>query len=399
MADIKKQLEQIKRGSVDLISEEDLLKKLKEGRPLRIKVGFDPTRADLHLGHTVLMQKMRQFQDLGHTVIFLIGDYTALIGDPSGRDETRPTMLDEEIDENAKTYVEQASKILDMDKAEIRYNSEWLGQMSGVDFLTLSSKYSVARMLERDDFKKRYKEGHSIRIHEFIYPLLQGQDSVALEADVELGGTDQIFNLLVGRDLQKERGQEAQVVLTMPLLVGTDGVQKMSKSYDNYIGITDAPGEIFGKVMSISDALMWDYYQLLSSKSLEEIAAMKKEVSTEKIHPKDAKVALAKEIVARFHTETDAENAAFEFDKVFAQKGKPTDIPESIMKAVGEKSIIDIMVSEEMAASKSEARRLIQQGGVSLNDQKVSDINDTFSGSGEYLLKVGKRKFRKIILK
>ncbi len=399
MMDTKKQLEQIKRGSVDLISEEDLLKKLKEGRPLRIKAGFDPTRADLHLGHTVVMQKMRQFQDLGHTVIFLIGDYTAQIGDPSGRDETRPTMLDDEIEKNAKTYVEQASKILDMSKTEIRYNSEWLGQMTGVDFLTLSSKYSVARMLERDDFKKRYKEGHSIRIHEFIYPLLQGQDSVALEADVELGGTDQIFNLLVGRDLQKERGQEAQVVLTMPLLVGTDGIQKMSKTYDNYIGITDAPGDIFGKMMSISDDLMWDYYQLLSSKSLDDIAKMKKDVEVTRIHPKDAKVALAKEIVARFHSKKDADSAAAEFDAVFAQKGKPTDIPESVLKAGDEFSIIDLMVSEKMAASKSEARRLIQQGGVSLNDKKVSDINDKIRNCGEYLLKVGKRKFRKIIVK
>ena len=314
---IEEQLKLIKRGSVDLVGEDELVEKLKENRPLRIKAGFDPTAPDLHLGHTVVMQKLRQFQDLGHKVIFLMGDYTAMIGDPSGRDETRPTLSEDLIKKNAETYVSQASKVLDIEEAEVRFNSEWLGTMSGPDFLRLASKYTIARMIERDDFKKRYTEGHPIRIHEFIYPLLQGQDSVALEADVELGGTDQIFNLLVGRELQKEDGQKPQVVLTMPLLVGIDGVQKMSKSYGNYIGITDSPREIFGKVMSISDELMWNYYELLSDLSLDEIEEMKEELVIGKLHPKIVKENLAMELVARFHSEDDAKNARDEFENIF----------------------------------------------------------------------------------
>lgn len=398
MLSVEKQLEEIKRGSVDLVTEEELIRKLKKGKPLRIKVGFDPTLSDLHLGHTVVMQKLRQFQDLGHEVIFLIGDYTAMIGDPSGRSETRKQLTHDEVKKYAKTYVDQAHKILDKKKTEIRYNSEWLGKMNFADVIKLASHYTVARMLERDDFKKRFKEGVDISIMEFYYPLLQAQDSVVLKADVELGGTDQIFNLLMGRTIQKRSGQESQVVLTMPLLVGTDGVQKMSKSYGNYIGINEPAGEMFGKVLSISDDLMWKYFELLSKKKLEEIAELKKEVEDGRVHPKSAKVALAKEIVERFHSKKDADHAESEFEKIFSRKELPTEIEEEILKIDLERiSIIDLLTTTKMVTSKSEARRLVQQGGISVDDKKISSIDDMVHAAGEKVLKVGKRKFKKII--
>lgn len=399
MKTIEEQLQIIKRGTVELVSEGEIVEKLKEGRPLRIKAGFDPTAPDLHLGHTVVMHKLRQFQELGHQVIFLMGDYTARIGDPSGRDETRPTLSDELIRKNAETYVAQASKILDMDKAEVRFNSEWLAGMNGSDFLRLSSQYTVARMLERDDFRKRYTEGHPIRIHEFIYPLMQGQDSVALEADVELGGTDQIFNLLVGRDLQKENKQKPQVVLTMPLLVGTDGAQKMSKSYGNYIAITDVPREIFGKVMSISDELMWNYYELLSDLSLEEIEKMKEETLTGKLHPKVAKESLAMELVERFHSVKDAETVRDEFERMFANRGKPDEIEEISISVEGDKKpLVDIIVEVGFCKSKSDARRMIGQNAVSIDDVRIGEIDHRMEPGADFLLKVGKRKYAKIRL-
>lgn len=313
-------LEKIRRGTVEIISEEELIKKLGEGRPLRIKAGFDPTAPDLHLGHLVLLKKLKTFQDLGHEVSFLIGDYTAAIGDPSGRNETRPPLTPEEIQANVKTYQDQVFKILDKNKTKTLFNSKWLDPFTGRDMIRLASRYTVARMLERNDFEKRFKEGHALAIHEFLYPLLQGWDSVAMQADVELGGTDQKFNLLMGRTLQKEEGQVQQVVLTMPLLEGIDGVEKMSKSKGNYIGITEAPAIMFGKIMSITDALMWRYYELLTDRSSEEIVTLEKEVAEGKRHPKEAKVGLAKEIVGFLHSAKAADQAEAEFEKAFAQR-------------------------------------------------------------------------------
>ncbi len=387
-------MEVIKRGAVELISEEELVEKLKKGKPLRVKAGFDPTAPDLHLGHTVLLQKMKQFQELGHQVIFLIGDFTAKIGDPSGRSETRPQLSDEEIAKNIKTYEAQVFKVLDKKKTEVRYNSEWLGKMSVIEFARLGAKYTVARMLERDDFKKRMDEGTDVSILEFYYPLMQAQDSVVLKADIELGGNDQKFNLLMGRTIQKRSGHESQVVLTMPLLIGTDGEKKMSKSYGNYVGITDSPNEMFGKLMSISDDLMWQYYELLSDKGLEDIARLKKDVSEGRYHPKKAKVDLAKELVSRYHNKKAADEAEHEFEKIFAQKLNPTDMAKFKAKTA---SLVDTAVEAGMASSKSEMRRLIQQGGVSIDDKRVNDINTKFEKSGEFVLKVGKRKFCRIV--
>lgn len=397
MPSIDKQLETIKRGAVELVSEEELVAKLKQDRPLRVKAGFDPTAPDLHLGHTVVMQKLHQFQELGHQVIFLIGDFTARIGDPSGRDSTRPTLDETIIRENAATYIAQAAKVLDMDRAEVRYNSEWLGAMSVIEFAELGKKQTVARMLERDDFKTRMREGHDITLLEFYYPLMQAQDSVALEADIELGGTDQIFNLLMGRTIQKRSGQEPQVVLTMPLLVGTDGVQKMSKSYGNYIGITESPREIFGKVMSISDELMWNYYELLSDLTLAEIEELKVELVEGRMHPKVAKENLAMEIVARFHSQEAANEARDEFEQIFKQKGKPDDIPEAIIETTSaEEAIVDVLQRAALVTSKSEARRLIQQGGVRVDDERVGAIDAALPTDREALLQVGKRKFARV---
>jgi tyrosyl-tRNA synthetase len=391
--DIKHQLDEIKRGAVEIITEEELVQKLKKGKPLIIKAGFDPTAPDLHLGHTVLLQKMRQFQQLGHRVIFLIGDFTARIGDPSGRSETRPQLSDEEIAKNVATYEAQVFKVLDKNKTEIRFNSEWLGKMSVIEFARLGSKQTVARMLERDDFKKRFDEGNDISILEFYYPLMQAQDSVVLKADVELGGNDQKFNLLMGRTIQKRSGVEQQVVLTMPLLVGTDGVKKMSKSYGNYIGITDRPNEMFGKAMSISDELMWQYYELLSDLTSAQIKKLKNDVADGSYHPKQAKVDLAKEIVSRYHGSKEAKDAEKEFELVFAKKNEPSEIAEHHT----EKNLVaDIIVEAGLAASKSESRRLIEQGGVSLNSERIKDINAKLIKSGEYVIKAGKRKFCKI---
>lgn len=397
---IEKELEVIKRGAVQIVNDEELTSKLKKGRPLRVKAGFDPTAPDLHLGHTVVMQKMKQFQDMGHQIIFIIGDFTSLIGDPSGRNAARPPLSPQEIKANLKTYVEQASKILDMKKAELRYNSEWLGRMNFMEVIKLASHYNVARMMEREDFRSRIAAGESLAMHEFLYPLMQGYDSVAIEADVELGGTDQIFNLLIGRDIQRAYGQEPQVVLTMPLLVGTDGVQKMSKSYGNYIGISESPREIFGKTMSISDELMWTYYELLSDLTTREIEELKEELVIGKLHPKVAKENLAMEIIERFYSEKDALAARDEFERMFSKKGRPDEIEEKVLKVQGDKiSLVDVIVESGLCPSKSEARRMIGQNAVEVNEKKIEDIKTELPVKGEVLIKVGKRRFAKIVFK
>jgi len=387
--DINQQLAIIKRGVVDLISEEELRKKLEQSiksrRPLKIKAGFDPTAPDLHLGHTVLLRKLRNFQDLGHEVYFLIGDFTGQIGDPSGRSEIRKQLTKRQVAKNAQTYKLQVAKILDMRKLKIVFNSKWFEKMSGVQMLQLTTHASVSQMLNRDDFKKRYNSGANISILEFVYPLMQGYDSVMLQADVEIGGTDQIFNLLVGRQFQKDFNQPQQVVLTMPLLEGTDGVAKMSKSYDNYIGINESAKEIFGKVMSISDELMLKYYELLTDEDLIKVKAM---------HPKEAKVNLAKIIITQYHSAQVAENQAEEFFRVFAQK----EIPEEIQKfkTDGKKTILIILTESKLTSSGNEARRLIKQGAVSFNNIKVQD--DDFTPNEPGILKAGSRRFLKVVL-
>lgn len=391
MKSVAEQIKIIQRGVSEMVSEAELVKKLSKGKPLRVKAGFDPTTADLHLGHTVLMEKMRQFQNLGHQVIFLIGDYTAQVGDPSGRDKTRPTLSEKEIKANSKTYLDQAFKILDKKKTEIRRNSEWHGKAKQMELVQLAGEYNVARMLERDDFKKRFQEGQQITIREFLYPLLQGYDSVALKADVELGGQDQKFNLVVVRDILRAYKQEPEVILMMPLLVGTDGQKKMSKSYGNTIGVTEAPQEIFGKVLALTDEQMWHYYDLLSAISPEDL--QKRKLG----HPKEAKILLAQEIVTRFHGETSALAAAQEFDKIFAKKELPTDIEEKVLpKQGGAISLIEVMAQNGLASSKSDARRLIAQNAVSLNDVRVADPETQLATSQSYLLKVGKRRFLQI---
>jgi tyrosyl-tRNA synthetase len=384
----EKKLSEIKRGVVECISESALLERMGKGKPLVIKAGFDPTIADLHLGHTVILSKLRQFQDLGDHVVFLIGDYTARIGDPSGRNKTRPSLTEEEIIANAKTYTDQAFKILDRNKTEVRFNSEWLNKLSPADFIQLMGHYTVARMLERDDFAKRLKEQQPLSMHELLYPLLQGYDSVALKADVELGGQDQKFNLVVAREIQKSYHQTPEIIITLPLLEGTDGVQKMSKSYGNYIGITEPPQEMFGKLMSITDDLMWRYYELLSTKTLDDIKALKAG------HPKAAKIALAKEIVTRFHNATAADGAEKNFEQVFAQKGKPTDIEAREMKGNGSPKELAVLLAElGLAKSNSEARRLISQGGVRVDDVVIKDAKHNLPARGQFTLQVGKRKF------
>ncbi len=394
---IQDQLRELKRGIVDIISEEELVAKLKKGRPLKVKVGFDPTAPDIHLGHTVVLQKMRQFQDAGHEVICLIGDFTGMIGDPSGRSSTRPPLTRQEVLENAKTYQEQVKKILDPDRTTMAYNSQWMDNMVVSDFIKLTSVQTVARMLERDDFKKRFQQQHPISIHEFLYPFIQGYDSVALEADVELGGTDQIFNLLIGRDIQKVYGQEQQVVMTLPLLEGTDGVLKMSKSYNNYVGVDDAPSDMFGKVMSISDDLMWKYYELLSSRSLDEIQDLREQVLKGAVHPMDAKMALAREMVERFHGAHDAEFANESFTRVFKEKAVPQDMPE-VTLALERPWICSVLKDASLVKSTSEAKRLVAQGAVSIDDEKVSDPEQVLD-SGAYIIKVGKRRFAKVTIR
>ena len=400
---IEKQMEIIKRGASEIIPEEELIEKLKkaekENKPLNVKLGCDPTRPDLHLGHSVVLRKLAQFQKLGHQAILIIGDFTGMIGDPSGRNATRPPLTFEEARENAKSYWEQASKILDPKKTKIVYNSDWLGKMNFEDVIRLASRYTVARMLERDDFTKRYKTGVPISMHEILYPLAQAYDSVAIESDIELGGTDQKFNLLVGRDIQREFGLEPQAILTMPLLVGTDGVEKMSKSYDNYIGIDDTPQDIFGKTLSIPDELIYTYYELTTDISLEELSGVKKTLEDGKTNPRDIKRTLAKTLVTMYHNEEAAIKAEEEFDKIFIKKDIPDDIPEFEVEVSKSLNILDLIVEVNFASSKGEARRLVQQGGVSLNGSKVSDVALEVIFEDEQILKVGKRKFIKLIAK
>ena len=388
-------LAELKRGVEDIYSEADLIEKLKENRPLRVKLGADPTAPDIHLGHTVVLNKLRQFQNFGHEVIFLIGDFTATVGDPSGKNATRPPLSREDVLRNAETYKEQIFKILDPQKTRIVFNSEWLGELGTVGMIRLASNYTVARMLERDDFKKRFANQQSIAIHEFIYPLLQGHDSVALEADVELGGTDQTFNLLIGRELQKSAGQKPQVAMTLPLLVGLDGEKKMSKSLGNYIGVTEAPSEMFGKIMSISDELMWDWYNLLSFRPLVEIAQLKSEVEAGK-NPRDVKILLAKEIIARFHNEDAANAAEQEFINRFQKGAMPDEMPEFTFE--DEIGLATLLKEAGLVPSTSEAIRSAQQGGVKIDGEKVDDVRQN-AQKGTFVYQVGKRKFARVTVK
>jgi len=389
-------LNQIKRGSDELLIEAELVKKLEQNRPLRIKAGFDPTAPDLHLGHTVLLNKMRQLQDLGHHALFLIGDFTGMIGDPTGKNATRPPLTREQVLANAQSYKEQVFKVLDPAKTEVVFNSTWMDKFSAVDLIRLAATHTVAQMLERDDFSKRYKGNQPIAIHEFIYPLVQGYDSVALKADIELGGTDQKFNLLMGRELQKHHGQPQQCVLTMPLLEGLDGVNKMSKSLGNYVGITDTPTEMFGKIMSVSDDLMWRYYDLLSFRSLAQIANFKEEVSQGR-NPRDIKVMLAQEIVARFHTQKAAEDALAEFEARFQKGVLPDDMPEiSVQSSDGTIGIAHLLKQADLVASTSEAIRMVGQGGVKLDGEKISDKALQIKAGAVVVAQVGKRKFGRV---
>ncbi len=394
---VKQSLAIALRGCDELLVQDEFVKKLARseatGVPLRIKLGLDPTAPDIHLGHTVVLNKLRQLQDLGHTVIFLIGDFTSMIGDPSGRNTTRPPLTREQIEDNAKTYYAQASLVLDPERTEIRYNSEWCDPLGARGMIQLASRYTVARMMEREDFTQRFRNGVSISVHEFLYPLMQGYDSVALKADLELGGTDQKFNLLVGRELQKEYGQEPQCILTMPLLEGTDGVEKMSKSKGNYIGIGEAPDSMFGKLMSISDVLMWRYFELLSFRSVDEIRALKAETEAGR-NPRDAKVMLAIEMVDRFHGVGQGLDALQTFEARFRDGAIPDDMPQVSIAEVGI-GILKVLREAELVSSGSEAQRNIEQGGVRIDGQKVSDKGLTL-GSGTYVLQVGKRKFARV---
>lgn len=391
MHDIESQLELIKRGTAEIISEEDLIAKLKQNRPLNVKAGFDPTAPDLHLGHTVVLQKMKHFQELGHNVTFLIGDFTGMIGDPTGKSETRKPLTKEQVLANAETYKEQVFKILDPEKTKICFNSAWLEPLTMKETLSLMAKFTVARIIERDDFQKRYKSGEPIGMHEFMYPIMQGFDSVNMNADIELGGTDQKFNLLVGRDLLRQYGKEAQVAITMPIIEGLDGVQKMSKSLGNYVGISESPKDMFGKLMSISDELMFRYYTLLSDMSLKDIEKMKQDIETGDFHPMTAKKNLAKEIVSRYHGTKAGVEAEEEFVRVFSNKNVPTDIQEYKIQGC----FLDIILALNFASSKSEARRLAEQGGIHFESEKVYDL--TTAPEHEGILKVGKRKFAKLI--
>ena len=388
----------IKRGCDELLVEQELVEKLASGRPLRIKAGFDPTAPDLHLGHTVLLNKLRQFQELGHEAMFLIGDFTGMIGDPTGKNVTRKPLTRDEVIENARTYEQQIFKILDPEKTLVMFNSSWMSEMSAADLIGLAAKHTVARMLERDDFHKRYGSGQPIAIHEFLYPLIQGYDSVAMRADVELGGTDQKFNLLVGRELQKHYGQSPQVVLTMPILEGLDGVQKMSKSLGNYIGISEPANEMFGKLMSVSDELMWRYIELLSFESQEGVARWKREVADGR-NPRDIKVLFAQEVVTRFHDKAAAEGALADFEARFKQGVIPEDIPEVSLPAEGEGlSIVQALKQAGLTASTSEAIRMIGQGGVRLNGEKVADKGLELAKGETVVIQVGKRKFAKVAI-
>ncbi|PKF78560.1 tyrosine--tRNA ligase [Vibrio sp. vnigr-6D03] len=395
MASIEAALAEIKRGVEELIPEEELIEKLKEGRPLRIKLGADPTAPDIHLGHTVIFNKLRAFQDLGHEVTFLIGDFTAMVGDPTGKNNTRPPLSREDVLRNAETYKEQVFKILDPAKTKIQFNSEWLSELGAEGMIRLAANQTVARMLERDDFKKRYAGGQAIAIHEFMYPLLQGWDSVAMETDVELGGTDQKFNLLMGRELQKSNGQKPQAVLMMPLLVGLDGEKKMSKSANNYIGISEAPSEMFGKIMSISDDLMWSYYELLSFRPLGEVEQFKNDIANGK-NPRDIKILLAKEIIARFHSEADADAAEQEFINRFQKGAMPEEMPEFEFDAG--LPITNLLKDAGLVNSTSDAMRMIKQGAAKIDGEKVAD-NKLVPEVGTAVYQVGKRKFARVTIK
>ncbi len=394
--DVEAHLAVFRRGADELLVEGELAAKLARGKPLRIKEGFDPTRPDLHLGHTVQFNKLRQLQDLGHHVIFLVGDFTGLIGDPTGRNVTRPALSAEEIAANAKTYTDQVFLILDREKTEVAFNSKWLMPLGADGMIRLAAKYTVARMLERDDFAQRYKSGQPIAVHEFLYPLAQGYDSVALKADVELGGTDQKFNLLVGRELQRHYGQEPQCILTLPLLEGLDGVNKMSKSLDNYVGITEAPNEMFGKLMSISDDLMWRYYELLSFVPLPDVARLKRECADGR-NPRDAKVALAEEIVARFHSKDAAARALAEFDARFRQGALPEDMPEVTLQSAGAGiPIAQLAKQAGIVESTSEALRLIAQRGLKIDGDVVADKSLVVAAGATVVVQAGKRKFARV---
>lgn len=396
MTDVSHAFAEIKRGAEEILLEDELLAKLKTGKPLKIKAGFDPTAPDLHFGHTVLINKLRQFQLLGHEVIFLIGDFTGMIGDPTGKNVTRKALTKEDVLANAETYKEQVFKILDPTKTTVAFNSTWMDKLGAAGMLQLASRQTVARMMERDDFKKRYASGQSIAIHEFMYPLVQGWDSVALEADVELGGTDQKFNLLMGRELQKSQGQRPQTVLMMPLLEGLDGVQKMSKSLNNYIGITDSPTEMFGKIMSISDDLMWRYYELLSFKPIDEIAGYKTKVS-EGLNPRDVKIDLAKELISRFHDEDAAQGAHQEFINRFQKGVMPDEMPEiDVASPEGRMAIANLLKEAELVSSTSEALRMIKQGAVKVDGEKVLDNKTMIESGSTAVYQVGKRKFARV---
>ncbi len=398
MTEFDKQIAELSRGADEVLPEDGLLAKLKQGRPLIVKAGFDPTAPDLHIGHTVLINKMRQFQQLGHQVVFLIGDFTGMIGDPSGRSAVRPPLSPEQIKANAATYEAQIFKILDREKTRVEFNSTWMGKMDAAGLIRLAARHTVARMLERDDFSKRYSSGQPISIHEFLYPLVQGYDSVALQADVELGGTDQKFNLLVGRQLQQDFGQEPQVVMTTPLLEGLDGVQKMSKSLDNYIGITEAPGEMFGKIMSISDDLMWRYFEVLSFRPLDDIKKLKRSVD-EGMNPRDAKFELGQEIVARFHDESAAESARQEFIARFQQGAMPDEIPETTLQTQdGSLGIAHVLKGAGLVSSTSDAFRMIKQGAVKIDGQRIDDRSLQIEAGTTAVFQVGKRRFARISL-
>ena len=399
--EINEQMDLIKRGAVEIIPEEELVQKLerslKETKPLNIKLGCDPSRPDLHIGHSVVLRKLAQFQSLGHQAILIVGDFTGMIGDPSGRSVTRPALTLEEARKNGESYFNQATKILVKEKTKMVYNSEWLGKMNFEEVIKLASKYTVARMIERDDFTNRYKSGDPISIHEFLYPLAQAMDSVAIKSDVELGGTDQKFNLLVGRDIQREEGMEPQCILTMPLIPGTDGVEKMSKSYDNYIGISDSPKEIYGRTLSIPDDLIYIYYELASDVSKDELFEIKKQLDDPKVNPRDLKRRLARTFVTMYHNKDEALKAEEEFDKVFIKKDIPDDIPE--IKIIGKEiGVLELLMEVKYANSKGEAKRLVNQGGVSIDGNKVNDMSSSIILKDGMVLKVGKRKFIKLIV-
>lgn len=402
MLSIEEQLKIIRRGVKEIIDEKEFValleKSIKTGKPLRVKAGFDPTAPDLHLGHTVLLQKMKQFQDLGHEVIFLVGDFTGMIGDPTGKSATRKSLSPEEVRENAKTYLDQVYLILNREKTVVAYNSEWMNRFTSADMIGLAGRYTVARMLERDDFQKRLANNLPVSIHELLYPLIQGYDSVALKADVELGGTDQKFNLLVGRDLQRAYGMSPQTIITTPLLEGTDGVQKMSKSLGNSIGVFDPPDDMFGKIMSLSDEMMWRYYELLSDLSADELEALRRKADSGDLNPKDAKVNLGKEIVTRYHSPSAAQSAAAEFESVFKNKNIPENVPQVKTWGAESRWICKVLAENTLTESTSAARRLIQQGAVAVDGEKISEVNLELQGNRDYLIRVGKKRFLKIVV-